>query len=647
MGERESKGSSKETDLAMSRHITTLYKKHGYSVQAMLYLLLWCAVYLAVPERAISQPDAEVLPYEEVAKEYGLRGFKPTEGIEVIVQGENFVAQGGGAAQVRSGVGDEPVKSVNWGSVEGHWLEWAFEVPASGLYNMAVRYYPGEVAHEHVPLNIYRSMAVDGKLPFAEMRSVKFIRFWEKDRKEEAFRKQEAERDRRLEIDFRMIEQKFIWRETTLDYFDTAQPYLFYLEKGRHSLRLTALSENVYSRTTMGFFRGVKEAMDVDYIKIFSPRPVPAYEEVLREYRANGIEETKDVVIKIEAEDYAIQGDYGLPVVGGDARTRNAVVFIRRGAEPSLGYYNSLGAWWEPGLWLEWKFNALEDGLYKALFKYSLGTGVISSPIVNPVPISGRNLKIDGSYPFKEMESIKFELTGGRYDYTLLDDSQRVVRGNRNVPKWRLKTLAAPSGEPYLFHLTKGQHTLHMQALEGMALVEGREKLHRVADDLTDFINQVRLIVARSPKGAKLDIAKELPDTPSKMRSLAALLDETSSMLTDYNRGQEPAAVAQIKMIREHLARLAANPNGILKPELLDATSPYNFRETVIGRLRIIVPTIADGMVQPLDVDWIAFVSPDAEVRSGREPRFYSLRRGWSDFVNSFRDKNGNLRFPI
>lgn len=83
----------------------------------------------------------------------------------------------------------------------GQWIEWDFEVPEDGLYRISMNVKQNFVRGT----NVYRKVSIDGVVPFKEMEAVPF-----------AF--------------------KDTWRVETLG--GEADPYLFYLTKGTHTLRM-------------------------------------------------------------------------------------------------------------------------------------------------------------------------------------------------------------------------------------------------------------------------------------------------------------------------------------------------------------------------------------------------------------------------
>jgi len=473
------------------------------------------------------------------------------------------------------------------------------------------------------------------------MEEVKFSHIWEKNKEEEETRRSLKAQDIDLEVGLWAIQQKPQWRLEALSDFSTGflDPYLFYLEKGRHALRMKSIAKPV------GQYQPRSEAIDVDYILVYSPKKIPTYKEVVERYIRDGIKKTKDVVVKIEGENPYNQGGPGErtnnttpgdPIRGGEYNS-GAVPFIRAGGEPEENFYNSLGNWYQPGHWIGWKFNVSEEGLYKIVFKYFQGT-------ISPIPLSLRSIKIDGEHPFEEMKAYPFRYAGGRYNYSIRDNAaSRIVVGERVVVRWALHTLNDAEGNPYLFHLTPGGHTLEIQPVLGPVLSGALENINLARQEIVQLETKVSEIIAQGVDIKKVDVTKEIPDVQERIDQMLTSLREVSRSLTAFNGGEEPPIVENIKMINEELVGIAKKPNVILElldPNRLDPSVRMNIADqaTAFARtLRGQIESLPGPQLQAaLDIDYIAIASPDVEPRFPPRAPFRSFIKGWNRFVKSF-----------
>lgn len=163
--------------------------------------------------RIYSAPETK--SYAQAVEEYKQKGYKDAEVTEVKkIDAETPVAT---SSQVvyplndRTSAITEPQDSTKvllneiggekW-QIGGQWVEWSFEAPESGLYQIVARY------KQSINAGLFssRSLTIDGVCPFAEAKSIQF---------------------------------KFSddWQVGPLC-DDDGTPFLFYIEKGTHTLRL-------------------------------------------------------------------------------------------------------------------------------------------------------------------------------------------------------------------------------------------------------------------------------------------------------------------------------------------------------------------------------------------------------------------------
>ncbi|WP_309119257.1 extracellular solute-binding protein [Paenibacillus sp.] len=154
-----------------------------------------------------------ILPsYEEEASEYEAQGYKPAQSDLLKFQSETPLEVS--ELSVRPSWNDDPntepkaVSRTRFNMFSGKWTRggqtatWAFEAPEDGLYEIAFRYTTPtfhQVSH--------RAIQIDGEIPFREMQeyAFPFIRGWHLEPLKNA----------------------------------DDEPYLFYLEKGKHEISMT------------------------------------------------------------------------------------------------------------------------------------------------------------------------------------------------------------------------------------------------------------------------------------------------------------------------------------------------------------------------------------------------------------------------
>jgi ABC-type glycerol-3-phosphate transport system substrate-binding protein len=380
-------------------------------------------------------------------------------------------------------------------------VEWAFDVPISGLYNLGIEYYPlpGKRA------SIQRDLQIDGKYPFIEARRLVFERTWQdahppnRDNQGHDIRPPQREAPR--------------WR---FQVFEDAQgmyraPYLFYLEAGQHAVRLGM----------------IREPMAIARISLFTPPDVPPYKAVRASYEAQGYLPTNDVLLVLEAEDAEFKSTPTL--------TRN--YSPNPAAHPrALGNFrlNVFGGWrWRrAGERASWRFSVPEDGLYQIGIKVWQGNW-------SHMPVY-RELTIDGAHPFDEMRAVAFP-------YNWL---------------WRMDVLAGRDGEPYLFYLPAGEHVLEMKAVVGppaetVRVVEG------VTREMSDLARHVILLTGSEPDPLmEWELDHEIPDLVPRLLAMAQALESEAARLTEI-AGFRPNSANTLLEVAAQLRNMAAKPNTV------------------------------------------------------------------------------------
>lgn len=299
-------------------------------------------------------------------------------------------------------------------------IEFVLTCEAAGLYQLGLRYYPVEARG----LNIEFSVEVDGTLPFSEAQYNTLYRIWVDD--VAPGQKQDAAGNDIIPGQH----EEACWTDAFVeDHTGTyAEPFLFYLTEGEHTVRLTAR----------------RETLAVSQVWFENPTAVKTYAQVEAEYAAQGYAPAQTEIITIEAEQASRKSDAVLY-----ARTDRSSPLTT----PYSAMYTRLntiggGSWATQGQWIEWTFSVPEDGLYRLAFRgrQDLLSGTFTT----------RSIKIDGELPFAEMADVRVN-----YD----QDWQNIYL-------------------PYDVYLTAGEHTLRMEATIG-----GLSELVTLADEAVYALN--------------------------------------------------------------------------------------------------------------------------------------------------------------
>lgn len=176
---------------------------------------------MALAEIRFEQAPA-ALPYAEQLAAWKAAGYTSYDGAMISVQGEDAFRKSTNtlyAVENRTSSLTEPfdlkltqlncIGGNNW-KYKHQWIEWKITVPESGLYKIALRTLQDFVSGG----NAYRRLTIDGELPFAEAESL-------------------------------TVKYSMDWQMLALGKGDA--PYLFYMEEGTHTLRLTVVLGDMYS----------------------------------------------------------------------------------------------------------------------------------------------------------------------------------------------------------------------------------------------------------------------------------------------------------------------------------------------------------------------------------------------------------------
>ncbi len=213
----------KPTSVEIPEWITAnLYDNNGYITEPLsLYLEAGKHIISINAQREpmllrklILSNSQAVRSYADVKADWDAQGAQPTSGQNIIIQAENatktssqmlYPKQDQSSPAVSPSSPKEllnnSIGGESWDSA-GQWIEWEFDVPQSGYYTISM------FDKQSFMRGIYvsRKIMIDGVVPFSEMEDYGFT-------------------------------YGSNWRKDTLEDED-GNPYQFYLEAGRHTLRM-------------------------------------------------------------------------------------------------------------------------------------------------------------------------------------------------------------------------------------------------------------------------------------------------------------------------------------------------------------------------------------------------------------------------
>lgn len=491
-----------------------------------------------------------------------LHSDAPRPEMELQIPVDSFVSADMDVQIIHDLAGLPGVAVVTW---EEGYVEWGFFVDEAGLYNIEILYYPlaGKGG------DILREIQINGEVPFMGARFLRFFRTWTD---AEGIRSD----NRGNELRPSQVEQP-IWQNVSLrddvGYF--MDPYSFYFHKGYNTIRLVSL----------------REPMAIGGIRLYQYKIPAPYEEVIRDYTKRGYGPAKEVFLKLQAEAAVLKSDPTLyPVQDQGDPTLEPY-------HPALIRLNSIGGhrWQSPGQWISWEFEVPESGLYQIALKSK--QNLLRGSYTN------RRVLIDDQVPFAEMDAVRFRFSN-RYTMHILGDEQ--------------------SGEPYLFYLEAGKHTLKLEVVLG-DLAEIIRKAEEVLYELNTMYRQVLMITSASPDPLRdYELEKRIPQVIQNLSVQSEILYSLSAELEEYT-GEKGSHVVLLDDLARQLKDMAARPDTI--PKRLDA---YRDNISALGTW------ILESRNQPLQLDYIIISSPGATLPKAEPSVWDVVMHEIKAFIASF-----------
>ncbi|NLK74148.1 MAG: extracellular solute-binding protein [Clostridiales bacterium] len=450
-------------------------------------------------------------------------------------------------------------------TLEDSYVEWQVDIPESGLYQVYMEYYPVESRG----VDIERKFYINGNIPFVGADTLTFTRLWT-DRSEV---KQDNQGNDIRPGQIEMPNWTEAYFKDYMGYF--AEPYMFFLEKGRNTIALEAVNEPIIIKTLT--LCGIKERPT--YTEYRKQTPEVALSDISSNYKK-----------VIQGEDSYVRSSPSLYATFDRSSAKTEPYSVAKIRLNMGGGYS----WRVPGQWIEWKFDVPEDGYYKISIKgrqnYQRGF------------VSNRSLYIDGVIPFEEVKDISFKYSN----------------------EWEGMTLADEKGVPYEFYLSKGEHSLRLEVTLG-SLGQILNELEDIIYRLNAIYRKIIVLTGTNPDRYRdYNIHKVYPEVITAMdlesKRLYKLVDE----MVTY-AGEKASQVSTAQTLAEQLEKLVKRPDKI--PKTL-----ANFKSN-ISSLGTTVLTLSES---PLDIDSITITGLNAEPDPVHETFLAKFVHEVKSFITSF-----------
>jgi ABC-type glycerol-3-phosphate transport system substrate-binding protein len=441
--------------------------------------------------------------------------------------------------------------------------EWKVNVEEAGMYNISAVYFP--IAGKSA--TIERAFLIDGKLPFEEAAYLQFDRIW-------GNKLDRVQQDNRGN-DLRPKQtEKPAWSEETFGDSNGYEedPFLFYLDKGVHTLTL----------------RSTREPMVLRQLKLFRQEEPPAYEEAVRQYEAGGIKPASGISLRVEGEAASAKSS---PTLYPLSERSSPAVYPYSASKVkvnTIGGYN----WRLPGQWIEWEVDIPETGLYHIGFKSQQNyvRGVYST----------RRLTIDGEVPFAEMKKVPFRYKSG----------------------YRIDTLGGE--EPYLFRLDKGRHVIRLEVSLGDFAPLIRE-VETSLYNLNAMYRKILMITGTKPDEFRdYRLERQIPDLLQVFQAEHDRLSHVTAKLKELSGGTSDQE-GLLKTMTAQLKEMTEEPDTV--PRRLSA---YKTNTGGLGTW------VQKAREQPLEFDALFIVSPDKQIPKDGMGLFSKVKHEAMTFIHSF-----------
>jgi ABC-type glycerol-3-phosphate transport system substrate-binding protein len=518
--------------------------------------------------------DVKKYPYYmNVLQEYEENGYVPAIGSAIIIEPKDAVASDESLFVLKSNIGGRTTPAFVWND-DLEWTEWRFDIENEGLYEVEIEYYL--LLGSGVPA--VRSLSVDSKIPFLEANNIVFYRSYKDESEPKTNSIGDEVRPGQIEVPG--------WKTVKLEDGQGlyCQPFQFYFKPGSHTIRLEYVDQPI--------------AIGDVYIK--PADIIPAYEQVLEEYRQKGYKNATETY-EFQAENTVIEkSDPTLRRENDNDPTCKPVSFTSRKLNVIGGV-----AWRKGNQSITWEFTVPESGLYKL--------GIRELQVWNDGLPTSRQILIDGKIPFKELEEYKF---------------------NYNT-RWNTEVLKDSSGNPYLFYLEEGTHTITMKVKLGSLT----EIIYSISEDallLSDIIRSITKITGSNPDpNYDYQFMKTIPDLEDNMQTLVDSLQYKYDLIKGMS-DKLPAMANNFLSIKSQLESMIRNPFSIAA-RLQELNNAQNSLGT----------WYQDLQSQPLLIDYFMLGDPEATWKNERSTFFQRLKATIMNFIISFKKDYDNIGSTI
>lgn len=499
--------------------------------------------------------------YQKVQKEYCEKNYVSAKADDIVVPVLEGKTNENSALKDTNIAGRDHV--LEWNGNQPQWIEWSFDISEPGLYQIEVEYWLSDKTTAHS----VRSFEIDGKSPFEEAETLTFYQmFTDKNKPSKNAFGDEISPSQKAVSDWRVLKLC-----DSLGMYD--MPYQFYFEKGTHTFKMNYAARDLV----------------LSEIRICPAETVRSYAEVSRDYQKNGYKEA--------IQDFTVEAESNISCKS------TPIIRMQNDSDPTCTprndnaiVMNTLNGllWKEGNGQITWNIDVPESGLYKISMRVKQAWG-------DGLPVF-RKIEIDGEVPFSELLQYTFD-----YD--------------RN---WQTETLADKDGNPYLFYLKKGSHTLTMT----VKLSRISEMVQSVKEDMqivSDMLLNIKMITGNDPDpNYEYRLEQKIPNLLLDINHVYQSVSQKAEQIASMSKKRPPAANA--------FAQVAAEFKVMFdEPDLIARKLP-----DIENALETLGSWYTELQVQPLGMDCFVFSSPKTKIKNVKASAWDIIVITAKNFIRSF-----------
>lgn len=485
----------------------------------------------------------------------------------------------------RSDVGPSDDKTDALVIPEEGYAQYDVDVKEAGYYNIMIEYYPTTDSDDR-GIAIESKFEVNGVVPFNGADAIEFQRVYTDEAEPTKDNQGNEIRSTQIEDPNRKWISSYCEDSTGYE----VDPYRFYLEAGKNTLKIT----------------GVNEKLVLRKLVVGNKAKTLTYEEYAAKNEGCTNNTQSGYLDKVQGETAVRRSSPSLYAsydrTSSDTEYQNADGTITTSNTDKQVLDMTGGTQWKVANdWIEWDMEVPEEGDYVI--------GVKGRQGYNRGYIANRSLFIDGEIPFEEVSQIRFSYS--------------------NV--WSMTCLQDDAGNAYKFHLTQGKHTIRLRNTLG----DLGEYLSQLSDSVFNMNKMYRTILVLT--GTEPDeyrdyrIEKVYPEVIEAMKTESKRLYKLVDEVTAY-AGEKSGEISVAQTLAAQMETFVERPDKI--PQTL-----ANFKENVSS----LGTSINNLSAAAMDIDYIAIADSKETLPEIDEGGFDKLVHECVLFVNSFSSDSSAL----